>query len=601
MPDYHAPIDDMRFVLHEVVDYASVAALPGYEEASSDLVDVILEENGKFCEEMLCPINGPGDEQGCQFENGVVRTPDGFKAAYDGYAEAGWMGLACDPTYGGQGLPALLNVMLAEILCSSNLSFSMYVGLTHGAYNAIAAHGSDTLKNTYLPNMVGGSWSGTMCLTEPQCGTDLGLIRTKAEPADDGSYRLTGTKIFISAGEHDLTDNIIHLVLARVPDSPPGIKGISLFLVPKFILNEDGTLGARNGVVCGGIEHKMGIKASSTCVMNFDRATGYLVGALSKGMRAMFTMMNTARFDVGIQGLGVASAAYQGAVSYARDRLQGRSLKGTQYPEKAADPIIVHPDVRRMLLTIRAYTEGARALAAWVAKHLDISTHHPDAEQRKAANDLLALLTPIAKAAFTDIGAESANLGIQVYGGHGYIREHGMEQYARDARITQIYEGTNGIQALDLVGRKLPAHMGRYLRRFFHPVQAYIDANGENSDLKEFIEPLGKAFARLQRATGWIAQEGLRDAEQAGAAASDYLKLFSLVAMAYMWAQMAEIAKTRLNEDNPGGVIADLTFYQAKIDTARFFMQRLMPQTSGLFAAIMSGAGSITAFEEAAF
>ena len=601
MAEYHAPIDDMRFVLHEVVDYQSVASLPGYEEATPELVDMVLEENSKFCEEVLFPLNRPGDEQGCRFENGVVRTPDGFKEAYDGYSEAGWMALACDPNYGGQGLPGLLNAMLAEMLCSSNLSFSMYVGLTHGAYNAISAHGSDDLKSTYLPNLVSGRWSGTMCLTEPQCGTDLGLIRTKAEPADDGTYHLTGTKIFISAGEHDLTENIIHLALARLPDAPPGIKGISLFLVPKFLPKPDGTVGPRNGVVCGGIEHKMGINASSTCVINFDEATGYLIGHPHKGMRAMFTMMNTARLDVGIQGLGVASAAYQGAVGYARERGQGRSLKGTQHADRSADPIIVHPDVRRMLLTIRAQTEGARALAAWVAKQLDIAGSHPDEETRQAADDLLALLTPIVKAALTDIGVECANLGIQIYGGHGYIREHGMEQYARDARITQIYEGTNGIQALDLVGRKLPAHMGRYLRRFFHPVQAYIDANADEPVLKEFVEPLGKAFGRLQRATGWVAQEGLRDPEQAAAAASDYLKLFSIVAIGYMWAQMAEIALSRLDENGEAGVISDRSFYQAKVDTARFFMQRLMPQTSGLFAAIMSGAGSITEFEEAAF
>ena len=601
MAAYTAPIDDMRFVLHELVNIESLCELPGYEEATADLVDAVLEEGGKFCEEVLFPLNRSGDEEGCQFENGVVRTPSGFKEAYQGFTEGGWMGLYCDPSYGGQGLPVLLNAMLDEMLCGSNLSFSIYVGLTHGAYNAIAAHGSEELKQTYLPNMVAGQWGGTMCLTEPHCGTDLGLIRTRAEPQADGSYRITGTKIFISAGEHDLTENIIHLVLARTPDAPAGTKGLSLFVVPKFAVKNDGSLGARNGVVCGGIEHKMGIKASSTCVMNFDEASGYLLGRLNRGMPAMFTMMNSARLAVAIQGVGTASAAYQGAVDYARERIQGRSLKGVQHPSKAADPIIVHPDVRRMLLTIRAYTEGARAVTGWVAKQLDIAERHPDPASRQEADDFVALMTPIAKAAFTDIALEAANLGIQVYGGHGYIREHGMEQYARDARITQIYEGTNGIQALDLVGRKLPAHMGRYLRRFFHPVQNYIDENMNDAALKEFVEPLAKAFGRLQRATGWVAQEGLRDPEQAGAAATDFLRLFALVAMGYMWVQMAAIALARLEDDNRDRAISASGFYQAKVDTARFFMERIMPQTSGLFAAIMSGAGSIMNFDEAEF
>ncbi|MFQ6023287.1 MAG: acyl-CoA dehydrogenase C-terminal domain-containing protein [Acidiferrobacterales bacterium] len=594
MASYHAPLRDMRFVYYELLEPAQLHALPGYEEATPDLVDVVLDEAAKLCENVLLPLNRSGDEEGCHFEDGSVRTPRGFKEAYRIYAEGGWTSLIADPAYGGQGLPRTLNTMVQEMIASSNLSFGIYPGLSYGTYHAISRHGNEQLKSTYLPKLVDGSWSGTMCLTEPHCGTDLGLLRTKAVPQEDGTYKITGSKIFISAGDHDLTENIIHLVLARTPDAPKGIKGISLFVVPKFLVNGTRAAGKRNTVTCGAIEHKMGIKGSSTCVLNFDAATGYLLGNLNKGMRAMFTMMNAARLEVGVQGLGLAEAAYQGAVGYARERLQGRSLNGAKQADKPADPIVVHPDVRRMLLTIRAYTEGGRAFAGWIASSLDVMAKHPDAEKRQEAEDLVVLLTPVAKGFLTDMGFEMTNLGLQVFGGHGYIREHGMEQYVRDARITQLYEGTNGIQALDLVGRKLPAHTGRYLRRFFHPIQAFIDDYQDEQALREFVLPLAKAFGRLQRATAWIAQRGLRDPEEAAAAATDYLHLFALVGVGYMWARMAKLASAKCEHDDTG-------FYEAKIKTARFFMQRLLPQTSALFAAIMAGGRSVVDFDNEAF
>ena len=470
----------------------------------------------------------------------------------------------------------------------------MYPGLSHGAYRALALHGSDEQKQTYLPHLTDGSWSGTMCLTEPHCGTDLGLIRSKAEPKGEGTYAISGTKIFISAGEHDLTENIVHLVLARLPDAPKGIKGISLFVVPKFLVKEDGSLGPRNGVACGALEKKMGIKAASTCVMNFDEAEGYLVGKPHGGMRAMFTMMNAARLAVGIQGLGLAETAYQSAVAYARDRLQGRSLAGVKEAEKPADPIIVHPDIRKNLMTMRALNEGARALALWVSFALDEAERHPAAQTRQAADDLVALMTPIIKAFLTDYGFEATNRGMQVYGGHGYIHEHGMEQLVRDARIAQIYEGANGIQALDLVGRKLPQGTGRLLRRFFHPVAAFIEENQSEAALGEYLLPLAKAFARLQQATAWVAQQGLKDPEEAGAAASDYLKLFALTTLAYLWARMAKESLARLDDDDTG-------FYEAKLATARFFMTRLLPESNALFAAITAGKGPVMDLAEAAF
>lgn len=595
MTTYKAPLREYRFVLSELFDVGSLAQLPGYTEATPDTIEAILEEAGKLCEEVLFPLNRSGDEEGCHYENGVVRTPAGFKEAYRAFREGGWTSLACDPEWGGQGLPHTLAFFVEEMVCSTNMSFGMYPGLSHGAYRALSMHGTEAQKKTYLPKLADGTWSGTMCLTEPHCGTDLGQIRTKAIPAGDGKYRITGTKIFISAGEHDLTDNIVHLVLARLPDAPEGTRGISLFVVPKFLPGPDGGIGARNGVRCGSIEHKMGIKASATCVMNFDEAEGELVGAPHKGMRAMFTMMNAARLGVGVQGLGLAETAYQGARAYAAERLQGRALKGPAYPEKPADPIIVHPDVRRMLLTMKATIEAARALAAWTAIELDVSEKHPDPERRQEAEDLVALLTPIVKAWFTDVGFAAANLGVQIMGGHGYIREHGMEQLVRDARITQLYEGTNGIQALDLVGRKLPMHMGRLLRRFFHPVSGFIEEQAADQTMAEFVLPLAKAFGKLQQATAHIAQAGLKDPDEAGAAAADYLKMFALTASAYMWAKMAKIALAKSEAGEDAG------FYRAKLATARFFMARLLPETSSLLTVIASGAKPVMALEAEAF
>jgi alkylation response protein AidB-like acyl-CoA dehydrogenase len=600
MVTYAAPLEDIRFAL-DVWGYDdTIPTLPGCEEATRDMVDAVLEEAAKLCVNELLPINRSGDEEGCTFENGVVRTPKGFKEAYQAFVEGGWAGLAADPEYGGQGLPKTLQFIVEELICSTNLSLGIYPGLSHGAYNALELHGTAGLKSLFLPKLTEGTWSGTMCLTEPHCGTDLGLIRTKAVPngaiGPDGqtAYKISGTKIFISAGEHDLTENILHLVLAKLPDAPAGAKGISLFLVPKVLVKSDGSLGARNGVACGALEHKMGIKASATCVMNFDEAEGYLVGKPHGGLRAMFTMMNTARLAVGIQGLGLAETAYQSAVAYAKERTQGRSLKGAKYPDKSADPIIVHPDVRKMLLTMRAQIEGARALALWVGMAVDVAERHADEAKRQEADDLVALMTPIIKAYLTDLGTEATNMGMQVFGGHGYIREHGMEQLARDARIAQLYEGTNGIQALDLVGRKLPLGMGRLLRRFFHPVLAFIEANQSDADLADFVLPLAKAFGRLQQATAWVAQQGLRDPEEAGAAASDYLRLFALTALAFMWAQAAKAVLAMPEAERQD-------FHKAKLATARFYMTRLLPQTSALFAMINAGAKPIMASEEAWF
>jgi alkylation response protein AidB-like acyl-CoA dehydrogenase len=599
MHGYRAPLRDMRFVLHELLGVERLAGLPGYADATPETVDAVLEEAARLAEEVLAPLNRAGDEEGCLYENGVVRTPRGFRKAYERFREGGWTGVSCAPEHGGQGLPRLVNLALEEMFSSANFAFAIYPGLSQGAYEALHRHAADELKRIFLPKLADGTWSGTMCLTEPQCGTDLGLVRTRALPAGDGTYRITGTKIFISSGEHDLTSNIVHLVLARLPDAPAGIRGISLFVVPKFLPVERAGVweaGARNGVRCAGIEHKMGIRASATCTMQFEDATGWLVGEAHKGMRAMFTMMNGARLAVGLQGLAAAEAAYQAARSYARERLQGRALNGAAAPDRPADPIIVHPDVRKNLLTIKAFVEGARALAYWVGYHLDLQARHPDPEERAAADDLAALLTPVIKAFLTDHGFAATNLAMQVFGGHGYIRETGVEQHVRDARIAQIYEGTNGVQALDLVGRKLGQHTGRLLRRFFHPMAAFLEEHGRDPALAELLAPLAKAFGRLQQATVLIAQKGLRDPEEAGAAASDYLQLFGYVAMGWMWARMAVLAREKLPRAN-----GEAPFYDAKLQTARFYMQRTLPQATAHFAALAAGKDSLMALPAEAF
>jgi alkylation response protein AidB-like acyl-CoA dehydrogenase len=594
MTVYKAPLRDYRFVLQELLDVGELAKLPGYADATPDVFEAVLEEGAKLCEEVLFPLNRSGDEEGCSFENGVVRTPKGFKEAYDLFRQGGWNAVSADPEYGGQGLPHTLQFIFEEMVSSANMSFGMYPGLSHGAYMAIHRHASAEQKRKFLPHLVDGTWSGTMCLTEPQCGTDLGQIRTKAEPQGNGTYKITGTKIFISAGEHDLTDNIIHLVLARIVGGPPGIRGISLFIVPKFLVKEDGTAGARNGVRCGSIEHKMGIKASATCVINLEEAEGYLVGEAHKGMRAMFTMMNGARLGVGLQGLALGETAYQTARQYAQDRLQGRALSGDKFPDKPADPIIVHPDVRRMLLTMKAYTEGARALAGWVSLSLDRAERHPDPELREEAEDFIGLMTPVIKAMLTDNAFAVTNLGVQVFGGHGYVREWGMEQLVRDARITMLYEGANGIQALDLVGRKMPMHNGRLLRRFFHPVDAYLRERMEKPELQEFVLPVMKAFGRLQQVTALVAQKGMSNPDEAGAAASDYLRALGLVALGYMWARIAEISLPKLTGDEG-------LFYKGKVATARYYMARLLPETNALFANIAAGAKPLMELEAAGF
>ncbi len=598
MPIYKAPMDDIKFVLHDVIGVEKLSEYGDYEEATRDLVDAVLEEGARLCEEVLQPLNLSGDQEGCTWhEDGSVITPKGFKEAYQQYIENGWTGMSADPNYGGQGLPHVLMTVMQEIICSANFSFGMYPGLSHGAYDALHLHGSDELKNTYLPKRVEGIWSGTMNLTEPHCGTDLGLIKTKAIPNEDGSYNVTGTKIFISAGEHDLTENILHLVLAKLPDAPEGVRGISLFLVPKFLVKEDGSIGDRNGVACGSIEHKMGIHANSTCVMNFEEAKGWLVGEPHKGLKAMFTMMNAARLAVGMQGLGIGEVAYQNAVQYAKDRLQGRSLNGTKQPDQPADSIIHHPDVRRMLMTMKSFNEGARMLSYWCGYHIDRTHKESDAASRQESDDLVSLLTPIIKSYFTDKGFEAANLAMQTYGGHGYIAEYGIEQFARDARIAQIYEGTNGIQALDLVGRKMGQNMGRLLRRFFHPAQSFMEEHQANPAMAEFIFPFSKSLAKLQQATANTAMQSLKDKEEAGAASMDYLNLFALNVMAFCWLQMVVVAHEKL--ENGGDLSSE--FYENKIKTAKFFFARVLPEADSYFKKVMAGKETLMALDEAAF
>ncbi len=593
MPEYNAPLRDMRFLLNDVFDAPALwQRLPRLaERIDADTADAILEEAAKVTGGLLAPLNRSGDEEGAQWQDGAVRTPAGFREAYATYAEGGWVGLTGNPAHGGMGMPKMLAVQFEEMMYAANASFSLYSTLSAGACLALDAHGSEELKNRYLPNMYAGTWAGSMCLTEPHAGTDLGIIRTKAEPQADGSYRISGTKIFIAGGEQDLTENIIHLVLAKLPDAPAGSRGISLFLVPKFLVGDDGALGARNAVHCGSIEHKMGIKASATCVMNFDGASGWLVGEVNKGLAAMFTMMNYERLSIGIQGIGCAEMSYQSAVAYARERLQSRAPTGPVARDKAADPIIVHPDVRRMLLTMKALTEGGRAFSTYVGQQLDLAKYAEDQEERSQAEALVALLTPVAKAFFTDTGLESCVLGQQVFGGHGYIREWGQEQLVRDVRIAQIYEGTNGIQALDLMGRKVVANGGLFLSIFSREVRAF--AAGANAELAEFVTPLLTALDLLDNLTQGIVARAGNDPREIGAASVEYLHLFGYTAYAYLWARMAAAA-LRQRE-------ADPAFHDGKLATARFYFARILPRVHSLAAAVEAGSESLYGLEAEQF
>jgi alkylation response protein AidB-like acyl-CoA dehydrogenase len=597
MPQYRAPLEDMRFVLTDVIDVDQVSRLPGYEDATAEVLLAVLEEGARLCEEVLAPLNQSGDAEGARFENGQVRTPAGFKEAYRQYVEGGWASMTAHPEHGGQGLPHVARFVFEEMLCSANLSFAMYPGLAQGAYDCILRNSRDEeLHRRYLPKLATGEWGGTMCLTEAHAGTDLGIIRTRAEPAGDGAYHVSGTKIFITSGDHDLAENIVHLVLAKLPDAPPGTRGISMFLVPKYLPTEDGAPGTPNGVTCGSIEHKMGIRGSATCVMHYDAAKGWLVGEPHAGLRAMFLMMNGARLGVGIQGLGLSEVSYQNAVTYARDRAQGRSLRGPQAAAQEADPIIVHPDVRRMLMTMRAYTEGGRALAYWVGMLIDVAERHPDAAEREAADDLVALMTPVIKAFLTDNAFDVTNLGVQTLGGHGYIREYGMEQFVRDARIGQIYEGTNGIQALDLVGRKLALGGGRLVRRYFAALQEELERAASDAALQPLAAPLAEAVGRLQKATATIAARGPANPEEAGAVATDYLRLMGLVSVGHMWLRMARAALARRAAGDERAA-----FYDAKLATARFYMTKILPQSRTLAATIEAGAEPVMALAAEAF
>jgi acyl-CoA dehydrogenase len=591
MPSYKAPVEDVLFLLNDVFHIERYNNLPGFADATPDMIEAIVAEGAKICEEVLAPQNRAGDIEGCvRHDDGHVTTPKGYKQAYDAYVQGGWLGLAFPEEFGGQGLPYTLNIVMNEFASGANMAFAMYPGLTMGAIAALLVHGSEEQKNIYVPKMIEGTWSGTMNLTEPHCGTDLGLIKTKAVPNGDGSYAITGTKIFISSGEHDLTENIIHLVLARIEGAPEGTRGISLFIVPKFSVNGDGSLGGRNAVSCGSIEHKMGIHGNSTCVMNYDGATGWLVGEENRGLNAMFVMMNEARLSVGVQGLALSEVAYQNAVQYAKERLQGRALTGAKAPDKAADPIIVHADVRRNLLTIKAFNEAARALVLWTALKSDIVHRSEDQGERQSADDHLGLMTPVIKGVLTDCGFDNTVRAQQVFGGHGYIAEHGMEQFVRDARITQIYEGANGIQAMDLVGRKLPRDGGRAVMAFFNEVGAFCQEHAADETMKPYVAPLQQALGHLQQATMWFMNNAMAKPDNAGGGATDYMHLFGLVALGYMWAKIARAAQEKKAQGN--GVEQKM---DAKLLTGRFFMERMLPETGAHLARISSGADTVMA------
>ena len=593
MPHYIAPTKDMQYVLNDVLDVKN-SSIPGYSDLDADFLSAILEEAGKITSQVLAPLNAVGDQEGCHFENGVIRTPAGFKDAFEQVKEGGWTGIDCDPEFGGQGLPYLVGTAVGEMFASSNMAFGMYQGLTHGAYSAIYAHGTEAQKQTYLPNMVSCDWTGTMNLTEPHCGTDLGLMRTKAEPQEDGTFKITGQKIFISAGDHDLSENVIHLVLAKIPGGPDGVKGISLFIVPKFMVSEDGSLGARNAVAVGKIEEKMGIHGNATCVMNYDGATGFLLGDEHKGMRAMFTMMNEARLGVGLQGYSQAEVAYQNAVAYAKDRLQGRDLTGVKNPDGPADPLIVHPDIRRNLMDQKSFVEGARAFTFWGASLIDQAHREGDAD----ANGLISLLTPVIKGFLTDKGYEYASAAQQVYGGHGYIEEWGMTQFARDARITMIYEGANGVQALDLVGRKLAQDGGKHVMAFFEMVKNFASENkgwDENFD-RDFLGPLKAASKDLQAAGMYFVQNGMKNPNNALAGSYDFMHMFGHVCLGLMWARMGKASVEALKNGAD-----DAAFHETKIKTGRYYMARQLPATALHLARIQSGADTVMGLSEDQF
>ena len=596
MPQYTPPLRDMQFVMHELLDVAAVLkTLPRHQEIDAETLDAVIEQAGKFAAEVVFPLNTAGDAQGCKLDKSTheVATPEGFKAAYKAYVEGGWPALSCDPEYGGQGLPLVLNQCLYEMLNAANQAWTMYPGLSHGAYECLHAHGTPAQKKTYLARLVSGEWTGTMCLTEPHCGTDLGLLRTKAEPRPDGTYRLSGQKIFISAGEHDLAENIVHLVLARLPDAPAGSKGISLFVVPKFVPKADGSLGERNGIICTALEHKMGIHGNATCQLMLEGAVGELVGEPHKGLAAMFVMMNAARLGVGNQSLGLTEVAYQNAAAYAKDRRQMRSLSGAKQPDQPADTIIVHPDVRKMLLTARAYAEGGRALAIWTALLIDQELSADSEDERKEAADLVALLTPVIKAFFTDNGWIATSHCLQVYGGHGYIREWGMEQFVRDSRINMIYEGTNTIQSLDLLGRKVLGDNGKKLKKFGRLVQDFVEEQGVREEMQEFVNPLADLGDKVTKLTMELGMKAMGNADEVGGAAVDYLRIVGHLMFAYFWARMARVALDKAGSGDP--------FYAAKLATARFYFARLLPETAGLIRSARSGVAPLMAMDEAMF